>query len=151
MLPSLKVGLFGDDLVQRLAQLRPAELPPRAAETGFVPPNSGELKTVVSHLFSYLGRPESIARAVGPAQDDGYVLGRWFGLQQPTELNTGNAGHPEIGNHRRRRIGQRQPGPVRWVLGNRNDIALHPQSAGQGRRGRRGEVPGGCVGRAGGE
>src|SRR5689334_6424253 len=63
MLPTLKIGLFGDDLIQRLAQLGPGELPPRAVETGFVPPNSGELKTVVSHLFNYLGRPESITRA----------------------------------------------------------------------------------------
>lgn len=63
MLPALKVGLFGDDLVQRLAQFKGEDLPPRIAETGFVPPNSGELSSVVNHLFSYLGRPGAISRA----------------------------------------------------------------------------------------
>jgi hypothetical protein len=63
MLPALKAGLFGDDLVQRLAQFKPADLPPRVLETGFVPPNSGELSSVVSQLFSYLGRPDAIAHA----------------------------------------------------------------------------------------
>jgi hypothetical protein len=63
MLPTLKVGLFGDDLVQRLAQFKETDLPPRVIETGFVPPNSGELNSVVNHLFSYLGRPDSINRA----------------------------------------------------------------------------------------
>jgi len=63
MLPSLKMGLFGDDLVQRLAQFKEADLPLHAVETGFVPPNSGELGSVVNHLFTYIGRPEAIARA----------------------------------------------------------------------------------------
>jgi hypothetical protein len=63
MVPALKVGLFGDDLVQRLAQFKETDLPPHIAETGFVPPNSGELSSVVNHLFTYLGRPDSIARA----------------------------------------------------------------------------------------
>lgn len=63
LLPSLKIDLFGDDLVQRLAQFKAADLPPHAVETGFVPPNSGELGSVISYLFTYLGRPDSIARA----------------------------------------------------------------------------------------
>jgi len=63
MLPALKVGLFGDDLVQRSAQFKVAALPPHLADTGFVPPNSGELRSVVSHLFDYMGRPEAIAYA----------------------------------------------------------------------------------------
>lgn len=63
MLPALKVGLFGDDLVQRLAQFKEADLPPRVFETGFVPPNSGDLGSVVNHLFSYIGRPDAITRA----------------------------------------------------------------------------------------
>lgn len=63
MLPALKVGLFGDDLVQRLAQFKEADLPARVVETGFVPPHSGELSSVVNRLFSYLGQPDTISRA----------------------------------------------------------------------------------------
>jgi hypothetical protein len=63
MLPALKAGLIGDDLVQRLAQFKAADLPPHIEETGFVPPNSGQLSTVVSHLFTYLGHPDAIAHA----------------------------------------------------------------------------------------
>jgi hypothetical protein len=63
MLPTLKAGLFGDDLLQRPAQFKPSDLPPRLLDTGFVPPNSGELTAVLTHLFNYLGRPNSIARA----------------------------------------------------------------------------------------
>jgi hypothetical protein len=63
MLPALRAGLFGDDLIQRLTQLKGVDLPPRAVDTGFVPPNSGELGTVVSDLFGYLGRPEAAAKA----------------------------------------------------------------------------------------
>jgi len=63
MWPSLKVGLFGDDLIQRPAQLKAADLPPHVVDTGFVPPNSGSLYSVVSHLFDYLGRQEAVARA----------------------------------------------------------------------------------------
>jgi hypothetical protein len=63
MLPALKIDLFGDDLVQRLAQFKSTDLPPHAVDTGFVPPNSGELGSVASHLFSYLGRQDSISSA----------------------------------------------------------------------------------------
>jgi hypothetical protein len=63
MLSSLRAGLFGDDLIQRPAQFKASDLPPRLLHTGFVPPNSGELSAVVTHLFNYLGRPDAIARA----------------------------------------------------------------------------------------
>jgi hypothetical protein len=63
MLPALKAGLFADDLIQRPAQFKAADLPPRLLETGFVPPNSGELSSVLSHLFGFLGGPDAIARA----------------------------------------------------------------------------------------
>ncbi len=77
MLPSLKADLFGDDLVQRLAQFKAADLPPRAEETGFVPPDSGELSAVVSHLFDYLGRPEGITRARNYGIAPWWMLPSW--------------------------------------------------------------------------
>jgi hypothetical protein len=63
MLPALKVGLFGDDLIQRPTQLKAADLPAHLVDTGLVPPDSGELSTVVLQLFNYLGRPNAISAA----------------------------------------------------------------------------------------
>jgi hypothetical protein len=63
MLPALTAGLFGDDLIQRLTQLRPEELPPRITDTGFVSSDSGQFRTVLRDLFGYLNRPEAAARA----------------------------------------------------------------------------------------
>ncbi|MGO8698151.1 MAG: hypothetical protein ACLQVY_10590 [Limisphaerales bacterium] len=63
MLPALAGGLFGDDLVQRLNQLTPAELPPHAFDTGFVAADSGQLTTVGNHLFDYVHGKEAAARA----------------------------------------------------------------------------------------
>jgi hypothetical protein len=63
MLPTLPTGLFADDLIQRLAQFRPAELPPRILDTGFVPSDSGELFSVMANLFGFLRRPEEATRA----------------------------------------------------------------------------------------
>ena len=54
MLPALRGGLFADDVVQRLAELKPGQLPPHAAETGFVPDGSGRLFPVVNHLFDFI-------------------------------------------------------------------------------------------------
>lgn len=51
MLPALRAGLFMDDLVQRVFQLRPDELPPQIQQTGFGSPNSGRLGTVLTDLF----------------------------------------------------------------------------------------------------
>jgi hypothetical protein len=54
MLPALPVGLLGDDLLQRLNQFAPADLPPRILDTGFVARDSGKLSTVMGNLFGYL-------------------------------------------------------------------------------------------------
>ena len=63
MLPALKIGLLGDDLVQRLTQLTPAELPARIMDTGFVPAESGKLGTVLGNLFAFSYGEEAAARA----------------------------------------------------------------------------------------
>jgi hypothetical protein len=54
MLPAVKLGLVADDLPQRAIELRPDQLPPRMAETGY-PADSGKFSTVLSELFG-LGR-----------------------------------------------------------------------------------------------
>jgi hypothetical protein len=63
MLPTLRAGLFGDDLIQRLNQLASAELPARAFNTGFVAANSGQLATVANHLFDYVHGKQAALRA----------------------------------------------------------------------------------------
>jgi hypothetical protein len=63
MLPALRAGLLGDDLIQRLNQLAPAELPPHAVDTGFVADYSGSLGTVVNHLFDLVHKGDAAARA----------------------------------------------------------------------------------------
>jgi hypothetical protein len=63
MLPALPVGLLGDDLIQRLNQFAPAELPSRALDTGFVARDSGQLGTVMGNLFGYLRGREAAMRA----------------------------------------------------------------------------------------
>jgi hypothetical protein len=63
MLPALKTGLMADDLVQRAVELRPDQLPARLRDTG-MPPDSGNLGTVLRDLFPGLGGdPRSIALA----------------------------------------------------------------------------------------
>ncbi|HEY3913102.1 MAG TPA: hypothetical protein VGN61_01340 [Verrucomicrobiae bacterium] len=64
MLPALSVGLVGDDLIQRLNQFTPAELPPRILDTGFVAKDSGQLGTVVDNLFGFLRSKEAKVRAM---------------------------------------------------------------------------------------
>jgi hypothetical protein len=51
MLPALKTGLVLDDLMQRVVELKPSQLPPRMHETGMLPPDSGSLGTVLCDLF----------------------------------------------------------------------------------------------------
>ena len=63
MLPALAAGLFGDDLIQRLKQFTPAQLPPRAIDTGFAPSDSGQLGTVLRSLFGYNPNEQLAARA----------------------------------------------------------------------------------------
>ncbi|MGA2555970.1 MAG: hypothetical protein ABSG04_06820 [Verrucomicrobiota bacterium] len=63
MLPALRAGLLCDDLIQRLNQLTPAELPPRAFDTGFVANDSGSLSTVANHLFDLVHQGDAAARA----------------------------------------------------------------------------------------
>ena len=60
MLPAISVGLFGDDLVQRLKQFRLAELPPGTVDTGLVSSDSGQFGTVIWNLFGFT-RPEEAA------------------------------------------------------------------------------------------
>ncbi len=51
MLPALKTGLLTDDLLQRVVELKPSQLPPRMHETGMLLPDSGSLGTVLCELF----------------------------------------------------------------------------------------------------
>jgi hypothetical protein len=63
MLPALRAGLFCDDLIQRLNELTPADLPAHAVDTGFVAKDSGSFSTVVNHLFDLVHKGEAAARA----------------------------------------------------------------------------------------
>ena len=51
MLPALKTGFGGDDLLQRVVELKPSQLPSRMHETGMLPPDSGSFSTVLCDLF----------------------------------------------------------------------------------------------------
>jgi len=63
MLPALKTGLMGDDLLQRAVELRPSQLPPRMHETGN-PADSGRFSTVLCDLFyGYTRDPRWMALA----------------------------------------------------------------------------------------
>ncbi len=62
MLPTLPTGLVWDDLIQRLQQLTPAELPPGILDTGVVSSDSGTFTTVVLDLFNYSRLNEATAR-----------------------------------------------------------------------------------------
>jgi hypothetical protein len=61
MLPALKIGLFWDDLPQRVIELKPSQLPSRMYELG-IPANSGSFSTVLNNLFNYLD-PKGVAMA----------------------------------------------------------------------------------------
>lgn len=63
MLPALSAGLFMDDLVQRVMQLRPEELPPQIQQTGFGPRDSGQLGTVLCDLFGLSRHEEALVLA----------------------------------------------------------------------------------------
>jgi hypothetical protein len=75
MVPALPTGLFGDDLIQRLTQLKPAELPAHAVDTGFVANDPGKLGTVLRELFGYLHGKGAAARAVA------YGIAPWWGAE----------------------------------------------------------------------
>lgn len=82
MLPALETGLLVDDLIQRPIQYRPAELPPRLLQTGLLPPDSGELATVVNGLFDLIGGKDGAQRArdygVAPWWlDEGFRAALW--------------------------------------------------------------------------
>jgi hypothetical protein len=63
MLPALKTGLVLDDLVQRVVELKPGQLPARMRDTG-MPPDSGSLGTVLCDLFPGLDQdPRCMALA----------------------------------------------------------------------------------------
>ena len=51
MLPAIKSGLMADDLVQRITELRPEQLPSRVYDMGVVPADTGKLSTVLFDLF----------------------------------------------------------------------------------------------------
>ncbi len=53
MLPALKTGLVMDDLVQRIPQLKPSQIPPALYKVGLVPDNTGELSTVLFETFGF--------------------------------------------------------------------------------------------------
>lgn len=62
-LPALGAGLFMDDLVQRVIELRPEELPPQIQQTGFGSPESGKLGTVICDLFGLSRRTKALELA----------------------------------------------------------------------------------------
>ena len=62
MLPALDAGLAMDDLLQRVFQLAPNQVPPVLRQTGFAR-ESGTLRVVLSDLFGFKGEPQAIARA----------------------------------------------------------------------------------------
>ena len=62
MLPALKAGLFGDDLVQRPVQFTPSQLPAHMIETGFASSESGKLGTVLLDQFAFGRGAEVSAR-----------------------------------------------------------------------------------------
>ena len=53
MLPALKTGLVMDDLIQRIPQLKPSQIPPELYKTGMVPKKTGELPTVLFETFGF--------------------------------------------------------------------------------------------------
>jgi hypothetical protein len=53
MLQSLKLGLLMDDLIQRVPQLEPSQIPSRLYETGAVPKEPGKLSTVLFDTFGF--------------------------------------------------------------------------------------------------
>jgi hypothetical protein len=53
MLPALKTGLVMDDLIQRIPQLEPSQIPPGLEKTGMVPDNTGQLSTVLFETFGF--------------------------------------------------------------------------------------------------
>jgi len=53
MLPSLKTGLVMDDLLQRIPQLKPSQIPPALYQTGVVPDDPGQLSTVLFETFGF--------------------------------------------------------------------------------------------------
>ena len=60
-LPSLKTGLFADDLPQRAIEFPPSQLPPRMTDAGN-PANSGSFSTVLFDLFGLNRDPQCLAR-----------------------------------------------------------------------------------------
>jgi hypothetical protein len=53
MLPALKTGLMTDDLIQRIPQLKPSQIPPALYQTGVVPDNTGKLSAVLFETFGF--------------------------------------------------------------------------------------------------
>ena len=53
MLPALKTGLMVDDLIQRIPQLKPSQIPPGLYRTGAVPDNTGKLSAVLFETFGF--------------------------------------------------------------------------------------------------
>ena len=53
MLPALKTGLMMDDLIQRVVQLKPSQIPPGLYRTGAVPDDTGKLSTVLFETFGF--------------------------------------------------------------------------------------------------
>ena len=73
MLPALKTGLMTDDLIQRIPQLKPSQIPQGLYQTGAVPDNTGKLSTVLFETFGF-----SRDRKHWRAGRDYGVLPWWF-------------------------------------------------------------------------
>jgi len=63
MLPTLKTGLVMDDLIQRIPQLKPSQIPPDLYKTGIVPDDPGKLSTVLFETFGF-PRDETRSRMI---------------------------------------------------------------------------------------
>ena len=60
MLPALKTGLLMDDLIQRIPELKPSQIPPGLYRTGAVPDNTGKLSTVLFETFPGFSRDREL-------------------------------------------------------------------------------------------
>jgi hypothetical protein len=81
MLPALKTGLMMDDLVQRIPQLEPSQIPQELYRTGLVPKDPGELSTVLSETFGFVRNTEQLQKAA-----DYGIFPWWFSKESRGSL-----------------------------------------------------------------
>lgn len=64
MLPAIKEGLLTDDLIQRIPQLKPSQIPPNLYRTGAVPENTGTLKAVIFETFGFTRTKQRLEKGI---------------------------------------------------------------------------------------